>query len=109
MLSARIAAAVIVGATAIGLAVAAAGTAGANTPADETFISQMQDVGVTFSSPQSAIQQGHQVCQELAEGRSRYQIAEEILSQTDLTTIQATSFVDNATDSYCPEFAALTV
>lgn len=110
MFSARFGAAVTtaVGAAALGLAVATAGSAAANT-ADDAFIAQMRAVGVTFSSTQTAVQQGHQVCQELAGGRSGYQIAEEILSQTDLTTAQAVSFVDNATNAYCPQFATLTV
>ncbi|CAM4226686.1 hypothetical protein MB901379_03626 [Mycobacterium basiliense] len=92
------------GAGAIGLAVATSGTASAGT-ADEAFIAQMKAVGVTFSSPTSAARQGHQVCQELASGKSGTDVAEEILSQTNLTTKQAAYFVVDATKAYCPQYA----
>ncbi|WP_134429774.1 DUF732 domain-containing protein [Mycobacterium ulcerans] len=107
MFSPRITAAITtaIGAAAIGLAIAGAGAANAST-GDETFIAQMKGVGVTFSSTQSAVRQGHQVCQELASGKTSTDIAEEILSQTNLTTKQATYFVVDATKVYCPEYAS---
>lgn len=80
-----------VGAAAIGLAVATAGTAGANTK-DEAFIAQMESIGVTFSSPQVATQQAQLVCKKLASGETGTEIAEEVLSQTNLTTKQAAYF-----------------
>lgn len=110
MFSARIGAAITtaIGAGALGLALATAGSAGANT-ADDAFIARMTAVGVTFDSPQAAVEQGHQVCQELASGRSTGQIAAEIITQTNLTATQAASFVVNATDVYCPRYGAITV
>lgn len=107
MFSPRITAAVTtaVGAAAVGLAVATAGAASASS-ADDAFISQMQSIGVTFSSPQAAVQQGHQVCKELAAGSTGTQIASEILSQTNLTSKQAAYFVVYATKDYCPQYAS---
>lgn len=93
-----------VGAAAIGLAVATAGTAGANTK-DEAFIAQMESIGVTFSSPQVATQQAQLVCKKLASGETGTEIAEEVLSQTNLTTKQAAYFVVDATKAYCPQYA----
>lgn len=90
-----------VGTAAIGLAVATAGTAGANTK-DEAFIAQMESIGVTFSSPQVATQQAQLVCKKLASGETGTEIAEEVLSQTNLTTKQAAYFVVDATKAYCP-------
>ncbi len=66
----------------------------------------MESVGVTFPSPQSAVQQGHQVCAELAAGETGSQIASEILSQTNLTAKQAAYFVVYATKAYCPQYAS---
>ncbi|BBX95611.1 DUF732 domain-containing protein [Mycobacterium lacus] len=94
-----------VGAAAVGLAVATAGAASAGT-ADATFISQMESVGVTFSSPEAAVQAGHQVCTELAAGETGSQIGAEIVSQTDLTPKQAAYFVVYATKAYCPQYAS---
>ncbi|CFE19445.1 DUF732 domain-containing protein [Mycobacterium tuberculosis] len=91
-----------VGAAAIGLAVA---TAGANTK-DEAFIAQMESIGVTFSSPQVATQQAQLVCKKLASGETGTEIAEEVLSQTNLTTKQAAYFVVDATKAYCPQYAS---
>ncbi|BBA87323.1 MULTISPECIES: DUF732 domain-containing protein [Mycobacterium] len=107
MFSTRITAAVTtaIGAAAVGLAIATAGSAAASTD-DAAFISQMESVGVTFSSPQAADREGHQVCQELASGKTGTDIAEEILSQTDLTSKQAAYFVVYAIKDYCPQYAS---
>lgn len=91
-----------VGAAAIG---PTAGTAGANTK-DEAFIAQMESIGVTFSSPQVATQQAQLVCKKLASGETGTEIAEEVLSQTNLTTKQAAYFVVDATKAYCPQYAS---
>ena len=94
------------GAAAIGVtALAVSAPAGAST-ADDSFIAQMKAVGVTFDSPQAAVSTGHQVCKELAAGKSGTDIAREVLSRTDLTTKQAAAFVVNATTVYCPQYAS---
>jgi hypothetical protein len=94
-----------VGAAALGLAaLATSTTAGANTT-DDAFIAEMQAVGVTFTSPQTAVQEGHQVCNELASGKTGTDIANEVISVTDLSSKQAAYFVVNATQTYCPQYA----
>ncbi|KAA1245157.1 DUF732 domain-containing protein [Mycobacterium simiae] len=87
-------------------AVGATAGAAAATTADSAFISQLESVGVSFTSPQAAVQEGHQVCTELAAGASGTQIANEILSQTNLTSKQAAYFVVYATKDYCPQYAS---
>jgi Protein of unknown function (DUF732) len=106
MFSLRITAAVTtaIGAAAAGLAVATAGTAGAGT-ADDAFIAQMTSLGINFTSPQEAVKEGHQVCSELAGGKTGTDVASEVLGQTDLTTKQAAYFVVDATKVYCPQFS----
>jgi hypothetical protein len=94
-----------IGAAAIGLAaVAAAGTAGASTT-DDAFIAQMKSLGVSFSSPQEAAKEGHQVCAELAAGKTGTDVATEVLNQTNLTSKQAAYFVVDATKAYCPQLS----
>jgi hypothetical protein len=107
MFSPRITAAITtaLGAAAVGLAVATAGGAAAGT-IDDAFITEMRGLGVTFTSPQEAIKEGHQVCKELAAGKTGTDVATEVLSQTDLTTKQAAYFVVDATKAYCPQLAS---
>ena len=107
MISPRITAAVTtaIGAAAVGLAVATAGAAGAST-VDDAFITEMRGLGVTFTSPQEAVKEGHQVCRELAAGKTGTDVATEVLSQTNLTTKQAAYFVVDATEAYCPQLSS---
>jgi len=97
----------VVAGAALGLAaLATSGTAGANTT-DDAFIAQMKAVGVTFSSPEIAVKDAHQVCKELAGGTTGTEVANEVISQTDLSSKQAAIFVVNATQTYCPQFGGV--
>ena len=98
-------AATAIGAATIGLAgLATAGTASATT-ADDAFIAQMKAIGVSFTSPQAAVREGNQVCSDLSSGKTGADIANEVKSQTDLTSKQAAYFVVYATKTYCPELS----
>jgi Protein of unknown function (DUF732) len=66
----------------------------------------MKAMGVTFSSPSTAVKDGHQVCKQLASGKSGTDIAARVVSMTDLTPKQAAFFVVDATNAYCPEYAS---
>jgi hypothetical protein len=97
---------VVVGGAALGLAaLGASGTAGANTT-DDVFIAQMSAVGVTFSSPQTAVKDAHLVCKELAGGSTGTEIANDVVKQTDLSP-KAAVFVVNATQTYCPQYGGV--
>lgn len=107
-ISTRPTAAITIAVAASAFAVAAAAFAGAGTN-DEAFIAKIKDAGVTFSSPEAAVRQGHQVCRELAGGKDDTEVAADILSQTGLTSAQATYFVAAASNTYCPQYARRTV
>ena len=95
----------MIGAAAVGFAaLATAGTAGAGT-SDDAFLSQMDSLGISFSSPAEAVREGHQVCRELASGKSGTDVATEVLKQTNLNSHQAAYFVVDATKAYCPQLA----
>jgi hypothetical protein len=95
----------VVGGAALGVtALATSGTAEASTT-DDAFIAQMKAMGVTFSSPQIAVKDAHQVCKELAAGESGTDVAAQVVSQTDLSPKQAAFFVVDATNAYCPQYA----
>jgi Protein of unknown function (DUF732) len=66
----------------------------------------MDALGVTFSSPQEAVKEGHQVCKEPASGKTGTDVANEVLSQMDLTSKQEAYFVVDATKAYCPELSS---
>lgn len=98
-------AAVGIGTAAIGVAaLATAGTVAASA-ADDAFISQMTAVGIAFTSPQEAVRAGHQVCKELAAGKTEADIAVEIRSQTQLSPKQVAFLVVDASNIYCPRLA----
>jgi hypothetical protein len=108
MFSPRITAAVTtaLGAAVVGLALATATAGGAAaSTTDDAFITEMRGLGISFSSPQEAVKEGHQVCIELNAGKSGTDVAREVLSQTDLTTKQAAYFVVDATKAYCPQLS----
>ncbi len=96
MFSTHITAAVTtaLGTAAVGLAVATAGAAGAITAK-----------GTSFATDQDAIRAGHQVCSELAAGKSKAAVALMLMSQARLSPRDAGFFVAAATKFYCPQFA----
>jgi hypothetical protein len=94
-----------IGAAVMGLgAVATAGSAAAGS-ADDAFITRMTALGISFTSPQAGIRAGHQVCTELAAGKTMTDVAVEVRDQTSLTSKQAAYFVVDASNVYCPSLA----
>ncbi|OBF48916.1 hypothetical protein A5787_09510 [Mycobacterium sp. 852002-50816_SCH5313054-b] len=92
------------GTAAVGLAVATAGTAGA-VVADGNAVPPMTVQATSFGSDQEAIQAGHQVCSELAAGKSKAAVAIMLMTHARLSPRDAGYFVAAATKFYCPQFA----
>lgn len=88
-------------------AVGFAGTAAASAvqTADEAFLTQVQSLGISFSSPQEAVRVGHQVCGELAAGETPIAVTVQIFRQTSMTPPQAAGLVAAAAQAYCPQFS----
>jgi hypothetical protein len=92
---------------ALGLAaVATAGTAGALSSVDDTFLKVISAEGIGYDSPKDAIYAAHDVCFALDDGADPVDLGLDLLDDTDLTTQQAATFVIAAVDSYCPEYGA---
>ncbi|WP_101952424.1 DUF732 domain-containing protein [Mycobacterium sp. 3519A] len=91
-------------AAAFGLAVATAGTAGAVSSTDNTFLTEISAEGISYDSPKAAIGNAHSVCEALDDGADPFYIGRDILANTDLSTHQAAVFVVTAVDTYCPEY-----
>jgi hypothetical protein len=93
---------------ALGLAaVATAGTAGAISSTDDTFVREITAEGITFDSKKQVVSVAHEVCFALDEGADPVDLGVEILENTDLTTDQAAFFVVSAVGNYCPEYGVL--
>lgn len=91
------------GAAAVGLAVATAGTAGAHgTTDDDAFVAQLESQGISFGSPQAAVRQGHQVCTELEAGKTKVAVSIIMMGHAQLSARQAGYFVGAAAKAYCP-------
>jgi hypothetical protein len=92
-------------ACAFGLAaVTNAGTAGAVSSTDDTFLTEISSEGISYDTPKAAIQNAHYVCSALDDGADPADLGLEILDNTDLTTHQAAVFVVSAVNAYCPEY-----
>lgn len=93
---------------ALGLAgLAAAGTAGAMSSADDTFLSDIAAEGIAYDSPKDVLKVAHSVCAALDDGADPVDLGMEIIDSTDLTSSQAAMFVVSAVGNYCPEYGSL--
>jgi Protein of unknown function (DUF732) len=88
-------------------ALAAAGTANAAptgiSPVDRQFLTAIGHEGIGFSSPQGAIEDAHSVCQVLSNGSTGVQVLRQVVTQTNLTQHQATAFIADSVQAYCPD------
>ena len=85
-------------------AVATAGTAGAVSSTDDSFLTEISSEGIAYDTPKAAIQNAHYVCSALDDGADPVDLGVEILDNSDLTTHQAAVFVVTAVNAYCPEY-----
>jgi hypothetical protein len=93
---------------ALGLAaLATAGTAGAMSSVDDTFLAEISAEGIAYDSEGAAISNARYVCGALDEGADPVDLGMEILENTDLTTDQAAAFVVASVGNYCPEYGVL--
>ena len=88
-------------------AVATAGTAGAISSTDDTFLKEITAEGIGYDSPKDATYAAHDVCSAIDEGADPVDLGMEILENTDLTTDQAAGFVVSSVSNYCPEYGVL--
>lgn len=96
--------------TASGLGLAAfagSGTANAFVSVDEEFLAAISDEGIAYDSARTAVSNAHYVCGAIDDGADPLDLADEILSNTDLSTHQAAVFVVESVFTYCPEHQVL--
>jgi hypothetical protein len=69
---------------------------------DNNFLAALSAKGINFASGQNAIVAGHQVCDELDQGRQASDVANDIMNQTNLDGYHAGFFVGVSIAAFCP-------
>ena len=66
------------------------------------FLGALSSRGITFASGQAAILAGHEVCDELDQGRQASDVANDVMTQTNLDGYHAGFFVGVSIAAFCP-------
>jgi Protein of unknown function (DUF732) len=78
-------------------------TAHADTAVEgSNFLGALSSRGITFTSKQAAIVAGHEVCDELDQGKQAGAVANTVMTQTDLDGYHAGFFVGVSIAAFCP-------
>jgi hypothetical protein len=85
----------------LGLVAAAAPTAHADA-VDTNFLGALSAKGINFASGQAAIVAGHEVCDELDQGRQASDVANDVMQQSNLDGYHAGFFVGVSIAAFCP-------
>jgi hypothetical protein len=70
-------------------------------PIDDRFLAALQAQGITYQSPEAAVAAGHLVCQELDQGETREQVAQDVMNVSNLDPFHAGYFVGASIGAYC--------
>jgi hypothetical protein len=66
------------------------------------FLGALSSKGITFASRQSAIAAGHEVCDELDQGKQASDVGNDVMTQTNLDGYHAGFFVGVSIAAFCP-------
>lgn len=69
---------------------------------DDAFLGALTAKGIHFGSPEKAVIAGHEVCDELDNGKTPAQVASTVQSNSSLDGYHAGYFVGAAIRAYCP-------
>jgi Protein of unknown function (DUF732) len=69
---------------------------------DDAFLGALTAKGIHFGSPEKAIIAGHEVCDELDNGKTPAQVASSVQANSGLDGYHAGYFVGAAIRAYCP-------
>jgi hypothetical protein len=87
----------------LSLVAVAAPTAHADSAVDSSnFLGALTSKGITFESRQSAIAAGHEVCNELDQGKQASDVGNDVMTQTNLDGYHAGFFVGVSIAAFCP-------
>src|ERR1700741_5512483 len=71
---------------------------------DNAFLEALTSKGIHFGSPDKAFIAGHEVCDELGNGKSAAQGASTVQSNSDMDGYHAGFFVGASIRAYCPQY-----
>ena len=80
----------------------AAPAAHADAADGSNFVGALSSRGITFTSRQAAIVAGHEVCDELDQGQQASDVANTVMTQTNLDGYHAGFFVGVSIAAFCP-------
>jgi hypothetical protein len=80
----------------------AAATAHADAEGSSNFPGALSSKGITFGSRQAVILAGHEVCDELNQGTQASDVANEVMTKTNLDGYHAGFFVGVSIAAFCP-------
>jgi hypothetical protein len=87
----------------LSLVAVAAPTAHADYAVDSSnFLGALTSKGITFASRQAAIAAGHEVCDELDQGKQASDVGNDVMTQTNLDGYHAGFFVGVSIAAFCP-------
>ncbi|MGA8331017.1 MAG: DUF732 domain-containing protein [Mycobacterium sp.] len=86
----------------LSIAGSAAPTAHADAAESDNFMGALSSRGITFASTQAAILAGHDVCDELDQGRQAGDVANDVMTQSKLDGYHAGFFVGVSIAAFCP-------
>jgi hypothetical protein len=87
----------------LGVVAVAAPAAHADAAVDSSnFAGALSSRGITFTSRQAAVVAGREVCDELDQGKQASDVANTVMTQTDLDGYHAGFFVGVSIAAFCP-------
>jgi hypothetical protein len=75
-------------------------------PIDDAFLAALSAKGILFGSPDKALIAGHEVCDELDNGKTPNQVASTVMSNSDLDGYHAGYLVGASIRAYCPRYVS---
>ena len=67
-----------------------------------SFLGALASRGITFTSKQAAITAGHQVCDELDQGKQKSDVANNVMTLSNLDGYHAGFFIGASIAAFCP-------
>jgi hypothetical protein len=87
----------------LGVVAVAAPTAHADYAVDGgSFLGALNSRGITFTSKQAAIAAGHEVCDELGQGKQTSDVANNVMTLSNLDGYHAGFFIGASIAAFCP-------
>lgn len=74
---------------------------------DNSYIAALNQKGITFANPATAIQNGKTVCQNIAQGYTVQQVVQQFREQSPDFSDKANDIVTLSVHAYCPQYNSL--